>query len=285
SEKTIPEKVERHGHDFFEIDLVLSGSGVNHVRGKEFPFEEGDLLLASPRDIHEVNCRSGTRILGLKFQPSIFPNDPHLPQDTGLSWSLEPFSSSKTDFRFRVHPAKQEPAEIAKMIQGEYLGGQKGWERSAAALLEALLILIRREMGGEGENGETLPRLPADGLFFRILEYLGEHFSENPDLGTMARLFEITPNYLSRYFAERAGVPFKHFVIQKRLQRARDLLASTDLSIVSVAQESGFGDLSVFNRQFRRAFQTTPKAFRVNSRTHSTGSENIMTRDDEGQAH
>ncbi|PHN95748.1 AraC family transcriptional regulator [Tenacibaculum discolor] len=68
---------------------------------------------------------------------------------------------------------------------------------------------------------------------------------------------------------ERAGSTFSEFVLGERLARAHRLLTDpgrTASSISTIAFESGFGDLSYFNRTFRRHFGATPSEIRAGPR-------------------
>jgi len=58
------------------------------------------------------------------------------------------------------------------------------------------------------------------------------------------------------------GVTPGQYMLRTRLRRAAVLLRRSSMSIAKVAAECGFGDLSTFNRQFRRALRMTPNAYR-----------------------
>ena len=80
----------------------------------------------------------------------------------------------------------------------------------------------------------------------------------------IARRQGVTPRYVQLLF-EGQGTTFSAFVIERRLDLVRSMLRSpryAGWSIVSIAFESGFKDLSHFNRRFRRRFGVTPSEFR-----------------------
>ena len=75
----------------------------------------------------------------------------------------------------------------------------------------------------------------------------------------------VTPRYIHMLF-EREGVTFSEFVLSLRLKLARRMLSDprfADRTICAIAFEAGFGDLSHFNRMFRRRFGATPLELRV----------------------
>jgi AraC-like DNA-binding protein len=78
----------------------------------------------------------------------------------------------------------------------------------------------------------------------------------------------VTPRYVSRLF-ESAATTFSEFVLAQRLNRAHRMLTAPAFfgrTISSIAFEAGFGDLSYFNRTFRRRYGETPSDVRANLR-------------------
>ena len=73
---------------------------------------------------------------------------------------------------------------------------------------------------------------------------------------------------------EEAGTTFSAFALERRLDGARSMLRSSRYatwSITEIALESGFGDLSHFNRRFRRRFGMTPNEMRADQRQQEAG--------------
>jgi AraC-like DNA-binding protein len=80
----------------------------------------------------------------------------------------------------------------------------------------------------------------------------------------VARRQRISDSYIRKLF-EREGTSFSEFVLVRRLVRARRMLTDrrwVDRSVASIAFEAGFGDLSYFNRTFKRFYGTTPSEIR-----------------------
>lgn len=79
-------------------------------------------------------------------------------------------------------------------------------------------------------------------------------------IGSVSTSLHVTPRYLQRLF-ESDGTTFSEFLIRQRLARAHQLLCDPNvqtLAISSIAYDVGFGDLSYFNRRFRRQYGLTP---------------------------
>lgn len=85
---------------------------------------------------------------------------------------------------------------------------------------------------------------------------------------TLAASLNVTPRYVQRLF-EAEGTTFSEFLLQQRLARAHRRLcepAANAAAISTIAYDAGFGDLSYFNRRFRRKFGMTPREVRGDTR-------------------
>jgi AraC-like DNA-binding protein len=83
---------------------------------------------------------------------------------------------------------------------------------------------------------------------------------EGLSIGAIAARHRVTPRYVHRLF-EREGISYTQFVLRQRLERAYRMLRDprfTAWTISAIAYEGGFGDLSYFNRTFRRHYGRTP---------------------------
>jgi AraC-like DNA-binding protein len=82
------------------------------------------------------------------------------------------------------------------------------------------------------------------------------------DLATLAGVAGVSIHHFARGFKQSAGVTPHHYLTQKRVERAQDLLAHTDLSLSEIAYAVGFSDQSHLARHFRQVLGVTPGQFR-----------------------
>jgi AraC-like DNA-binding protein len=100
----------------------------------------------------------------------------------------------------------------------------------------------------------------------RIREYIEAHLTENIELETLADIAGLSKWHFARAFKQSVGTPPHCYLTQRRLERAQELLAETDLSLAQIALQSGFSDQSHFSRRFRIFFGATPRSFRWSKR-------------------
>jgi transcriptional regulator GlxA family with amidase domain len=92
------------------------------------------------------------------------------------------------------------------------------------------------------------------------------HLSENTDLATLAAVAGLSMHHFSRQFKQSAGVAPHYYLTKKRVERAQEMLAQTDLSLSEIAYAAGFSDQSHLARHFRYMIGTTPREFRWSHR-------------------
>jgi transcriptional regulator of acetoin/glycerol metabolism len=96
----------------------------------------------------------------------------------------------------------------------------------------------------------------------RVREYVDAHLEGSMDLATLAGVAGVSIHHFARGFKQSAGVTPHHYLTQKRIERAQDLLAHTDLSPSEIAYAVGFSDQSHLARHFRQQLGVTPGQFR-----------------------
>lgn len=99
--------------------------------------------------------------------------------------------------------------------------------------------------------------------FERVVGYIHKHFRE-PQLSRaeIASSVSANPDYLTTWFRTQTGMPLWEYVITLRLSHAQRLLLVTDLPILQIAYEAGFGSASNFYEAFQRRRGLTPRAYR-----------------------
>jgi AraC-like DNA-binding protein len=96
----------------------------------------------------------------------------------------------------------------------------------------------------------------------RALTFVREHLTEPLPLSKVARVAGFAPRYFAKLFVRDERVTLQQYVSALRLARAKQLLASTTLTVERVRQLSGFRTRVHFHRAFKQAFGTTPTEFR-----------------------
>jgi AraC family transcriptional regulator len=92
--------------------------------------------------------------------------------------------------------------------------------------------------------------------------YLRENLHRDVDLRSMAHEAALSPYYFSRAFTAYVGVPPYRYLIRLRVERAQELLHTSELTVTQICQRVGFNSLSHFTTTFRRHTGVSPTSFR-----------------------
>lgn len=92
--------------------------------------------------------------------------------------------------------------------------------------------------------------------------HLDMHYSDKLKRKEVARKFGVHPNYLTRIFREKYDIAPKQYLLHLKLEKACQLLRSTDLPVATIAGSMGFDDAMAFSKLFKKTYGCTPTHFR-----------------------
>lgn len=94
----------------------------------------------------------------------------------------------------------------------------------------------------------------------QAIDYINQYLDQDVTLHAIATTVQVSPYHFSRLFKQSTGLTPHQYVIQCRVERAKQLLLQGELTIAEVAYSVGFANQSHLNRHFKRLFGVTPKA-------------------------
>ncbi len=127
-----------------------------------------------------------------------------------------------------------------------------------------ILILLDRLLAKHGESrGDHAARGGlAPWQLRRVTEFMLAHRADDLLLADLANLVDLSPKHFARAFRQSTGVPPYRWLMERRIDHARQLLMRRDLAIADIALACGFFDQSHFTTVFRRGVGMTPATFR-----------------------
>lgn len=147
--------------------------------------------------------------------------------------------------------------QLALALRDEARGGGLGGALFVDSVATALgLHLLRR-----GRHDGRAPALTGARLG-RVVGFIDEHLADDLRLAALASVAGLGVDRFGRAFKAATGVPPHRYVTRRRVERAAELLARTDLPIAEVALRVGLSGQSHLTTLFRRAFGDTPHAYR-----------------------
>lgn len=102
----------------------------------------------------------------------------------------------------------------------------------------------------------------ASGKIRDVKHYIYEHYGEDLSLDLLSNIIYVHPDYLSRLFKKETGYNLNQFIKQYRMEKAKELLTSTQLKISSIGTQVGYPNGSYFCKTFNDYFGISPEKFR-----------------------
>lgn len=249
--------IPEHADAAHQVLVMLGGRFSGAVRTKDGRLidgepEAGHVCVIPAGQAHSARCEETSEFL------SIFL-DPEMVSRTAL------LSEGPWNGRLAGHWTPRDPViwQIGQALLAELENEPVGVGFVTDSLVNVLAVHLLRNYA---KPAQSRP-LVLGGLVARRLQQaiklLEGHIEENITLAEIAASAGLSPFHFSREFKRATGVSPHQYLIRLRLERARDLLASTDLPIAEVALRSGFASQSHFTRYFRKLTATTPRAYRL----------------------
>ena len=137
---------------------------------------------------------------------------------------------------------------------------------SGRLYVDSLAVSVASRLVSSHSSIAQRPRERSGGLggrrFKQALSYIEEHLAGDLSLSQLASATGISSSHFKTLFRESSGIPLHQYVIQRRLDRAKDLLIAGTLSIAEIALETGFSHQSHLARHLRRSSGLSPRAMR-----------------------
>lgn len=235
----------RHWNETYVIQVVEQGVNEFYCARATHTAPAGSIVLINPHEVHTGRALGAAPLVYRSLYPT-----PEL-----LAEIVAQLDDRKTGIPFFPAPVVYD-ARLAKMLLHAHRVCEAGADALAAPtlLLNALALLIRRHAGCQTPWRSLGNEITA---VKRAKEYLTENFNKNISLESLAQIAYLSPFHLLRAFRKAVGLPPHEYVINLRVEHARQLLAQ-GRAIADVAFATGFCDQCHLNRHFKRIVGATP---------------------------
>lgn len=126
----------------------------------------------------------------------------------------------------------------------------------------ALLDMISCYMEQAVQAGPQAPGTLAGNKLSTVLQHIDSNLNGELTIAQLAELVHHHPNYFIRYFKNHLGMTPMAYIYERRLEKAKQLLTVSDLTIGEIARETGFHDIFHFSKAFKKRLGVAPSEFR-----------------------
>ena len=235
-----------HTHNHTELFFIVSGKGQFLIEDQVFPVDVNNLVIINPNVTHTEDS--------LNAQPLEYIV-------LGID-GIELATSENSNGRFCIldHYESMEISPCLRNILREMALKSTGYEDICQAYMEILIIRLMRSTSlavqAEPQSISSNRQCAA------VRRYIDLHFKEPLTLEQLSEEAHMNKYYLSHVFKREYGVSPINYMISRRIDESKYLLAETDLSMSQIAQLLGFSSSSYFSQAFRKTQGVSPMEFR-----------------------
>jgi AraC family L-rhamnose operon transcriptional activator RhaR len=256
--------VQAHDHGFYEMALVLSGSGFHVCGDSEEPVRAGTVVFVPPGVAHGYRGCRDMEVYNCFFRAEL--------SEFELLWAARDDALGALFGRggrrrlqdnhvvIQVdHPAFEQCVSELDAIRNED-PSERSHARQIGHLLLALDLIARhgRRYGlTASERPQPTPRVVA-----AVLDAFDADLARHWTLADLSTEVFVGSFHLAHEFKRWMGVSPMAYLARRRAERAGILLAGTDDSIASIGRAVGWPEPAAFSRQFSKAFGVSPREFR-----------------------
>ena len=234
-----------HYHKYFEFELVIDGTGYQHLNDKYFEMKKGDIYVVKPLDYHIIHSNNLT-IRNVKIDEKKIPV--HLLKMLYTFRNPKQFELNEDQFNYfcplfkRVFDLVNQPG---KLNMGE-----------TTIICENLIVSFL--------NLDNDLKVDMDTISNKIIYFLllNDNFTKKITLQDIADQVGYSKFYTSAMFHKETNTSIQDYIINLRIEYAKKLLMNNKMTIDEVSQLSGFTTSSNFYKKFFDIVKKTPSQYR-----------------------
>jgi AraC family transcriptional regulator len=234
-------------HRNASVAMVLAGSFQYRSALGEAVMTPGSVMLGNPGQCYECGHEhaNGDRCLAFWYTPDYFEQ---LAADAG---AIEPrFTTSRVPAVAGLSPL------VTSAAAALLTPGAECWEELSVRVASCSFALAGRVRRSPAPPHDAAARVT------RVIRLIESHAAGPLTLADLAREAGLSPYHFLRTFARVTGVTPHQFLRRTRLREAALRLVAQPDNVLDIALDTGFGDVSNFNRVFRAEFGESPRSYR-----------------------
>ena len=268
-----------HWHEEIEFTLIREGRLSYYVDMEPLDIEAGDLLIISPNTLHSAHEIPGRETVSdsIVFHPDMLGAGN---RDACTIRYLEPVIQNR--IRFRTVCRSGDPAypellgcfnDLWTLSEEKPFGHEIEMKEK---LFRFLSVLFRFRCYTETGTDAASPSYEAK--IKQVLSFIQHNYAENITVRQLADICRYSQVHFMNLFRKSIGCTAVEYINSYRLSAAAANLESTDRAVMDIALETGFHNISYFNRMFLQKFHMTPREYRRTHREARPGNpNNIVT--------
>ncbi len=254
-----------HWHEEMEIVVAVRGRSIYNVDFKEYEVKAGDILIIPPASLHSFEQKGDEAFAGfvILFNAAMINNNA---LDICSTKYIIPIFNNEMYLPVSIPSDNEHNQPIYKILKEllvSHFERPEGYELSIKiSLMKLIHYFIEHHLYVKGNQRISTDKSTLQ--MKKIINYIEEHYSEKITLETLSLYAGISEYHLAHTFKKCTGQSPIEYINHYRLSLAANRLIETDEQIIIIAIDTGFNNISYFNRIFKKRFGVTPREYRNN---------------------
>ncbi len=260
------DKVPWHWHDELETIVVEKGTAIVAVDGEKYTVKQGDGVFINAGVLHAVWSEDGAvgYLHSVVFHPRLVGSGVDSVFWQRYMGPLVENRGLKALYFEDGSPWQMEVIQAIETAWQECVSEQPGYEFRVRNALSQLVFLLSN-VHPAAPNRPSEKALRDEKRIKLMLQYIQEHYAEELNTPIIARTALVSESECLRCFRNTIGIPPIQYVKQFRIQKATELLMTSEQKITDIGVQCGFANTSYFIKTFREIRGCTPIEYRKNS--------------------
>ncbi len=246
-------RTELHWHKEIEIVYLEKGHLDYAVNGKKYSLDDGDLFFCNSEQIHITNVEDGESynkylvlLLSHEFIRDYFKKIDSVEFDVYSNPTA--MEKIKECMRTLMDIEEKDSNELATL-------------KKNSEIFKIYYILLTECVVCK-KNSLVINKQGNFNYAKKVLEYIGENYTDEISLNDMAALVGLSPAYFSKYFKNITGTSFYNYLNGIRLEHAIKDMLTRNLSVTDTAFENGFPNVKSFISMCKKVYGVTPAQYK-----------------------
>ncbi len=252
--------------DFYSISLKRGSSAPIKYGHQEYDFDEGTMFFLSPGQVFKIEAEHnpGSKLSGwmLLIHADFLWNTP-------LAKSIKRYEYFGYSVNEALFLSEKEEATITNLIQNIQHEYHANIDKCSQDIIIAQIELLLKYSERFYQRQFITRKITNHQILNQLEELLADYFNSEdlvtkglPTVQSIARTLNVSPNYLSGLLKVLTGQSTQQHIHEKLIEKAKEKLSTTDLSVTEITYELGFEHPQSFSKLFKTKTNLSPSKFR-----------------------
>lgn len=252
-----------HWHEEMEITFLASGHGTYDLDLKEFPVNSEDFLIIPPGVLHASQLEDSRDLKTLTFVFHLNMLNSLITDACAIQYFV-PLMHGEITSPMVIHkdtPGYEEIVSCFFKLHKAYKEKTAGYELAVKSHLMLLFYQLFHYDILSREKSQSHIQHTSE-LLKKVINYIHTNYAEHIAVADLAALCDFSEYHFMRFFKKHVGMTCIDYINNYRLDVASAMLREKDDSVMEIALDTGFNNISYFNKVFKSKFKITPSQYR-----------------------